>query len=82
MTDNKSIWVAYFYNELFHYTTKFFSTEEGAKACLRKIANERRYKPGVDILVDTDIEFSYLFGGWDARKVSFKIREIPLDVEE
>ncbi len=60
---------------------KLFSTLDKAKAYLKKIAKDRRYKFGVDVIVDTDTEFTTLLG-WEETRCSFKIIEIPIDIED
>jgi len=78
MSDLKSVWVVTTDNTIFGYSTKFFSTEDKAKAHLKSIAKDRKYKMGVDVIVDTDIEFAFIFG-WEEHKVSFRAKEVPLD---
>lgn len=62
------------------HRSKFFSTRKKAQECLRKIANERRHKLGVDVLEDNENTFSFTLG-WEEAYTCFTITEIPLDTE-
>jgi hypothetical protein len=56
---------------------RFFATIELAEEALKQIKKDRKFQPGVDVIVDTKEEFSFLFG-WEEAKVTFKIVPVQL----
>lgn len=57
----------------------FYVTREKARKELKKIADERRYKMGVEITEETDDVVSFLVGdGWHGPGVKFQIKEIDV----
>lgn len=61
------------------HNIKFYTTKQLAKVQLKKLANERRYKLGIDMFEEQEDSFSYLMG-WEEVKVKFSV--IELSVEE
>lgn len=57
---------------------KLFSTKEKAIAAIKKIADARRYRSGVQVFVDREDRFSYLFG-WEEHEVTFTIEEMSVE---
>lgn len=55
----------------------FYQSEAKAIAAIARIADERRYRPGVYVLTDTPTEFSYTIG-WEESRVTFAIKEIQV----
>jgi len=62
------------------HSIKFYATKSLAQKRLKEMANERRYKMGVDCFKDEEDRFSYLLG-WEEHKVSFYITEISVEEE-
>lgn len=58
--------------------TKFFSSRELARKQLKKLADERRYKLGVEWHEETEDEFFYTFG-WEERSITYSIIELHVD---
>lgn len=58
--------------------TKYYSTLEKARKALKKVAEDRRCKLGVDVVIDEPDKFSYLLG-WEEAQVTFSIVELPLE---
>jgi hypothetical protein len=58
-------------------TAKYYSTKEIAVDALKIIKDERRYRLGVTVIVDSDEIFSFLLG-WEEHQVTFSI--IPIDL--
>jgi alpha-glucosidase (family GH31 glycosyl hydrolase) len=66
-------------NQTAQYLTsnKFFFTKEGARQCLKTMAEERKYKMGVDCWKQDEDSFSFILG-WEEAQVSFRIVELPV----
>lgn len=59
-------------------SAKFFDTKELARQRLKEMANERRYRLGVDCFKEEEDKFSFILG-WEEVQVSFSIIEIPVE---
>ena len=59
------------------HTSTFFIKKEDAVADLKRIAKDRKNKPGVTVEEDTDTKFSFRIG-WEEHKVTFSILEVPI----
>lgn len=77
-TQSKSVF-AVVCNQTAQYLTsnKFFFTKEGARKCLKEMAEERKYKMGVDCWKQDEDSFSFILG-WEEAQVSFRIVELPV----
>lgn len=49
-----------------------------AEIALKKIRDDRRFKPGVEVTVDAPTKFQFIFG-WEEAMVTFEI--IPVEVQ-
>lgn len=58
-------------------TAKFYSTKELAVDALKVIKDERRYRAGVQVIVDSEDTFSFIIG-WEEYQVTFSIITIEL----
>lgn len=58
-------------------STKYFGQLDLAKKALLDKKNELRYRPGVNLIKESDIEFTFLFS-WEEHYVSWKILEKEL----
>lgn len=56
---------------------QLFTTQDKARAELKSISDERRYKLGVQVFKDEPDCFSYLIG-WEEHRVVFSIVELPV----
>lgn len=61
------------------HTAKYYSTKELAQKALKEIAKDRKFRPGVNHIEETEDTFSFIFG-WEEAKVTFRI--IPVPIEE
>ena len=59
-------------------SAKFYDTKELARTRLKEMANERRYRLGVDCFKEEEDKFSFILG-WEESQVSFSIVEIPVE---
>jgi hypothetical protein len=60
------------------HNIKFYATKELAQKHLSLMADERKYKMGVDCFKFEENKFSYTLG-WEERHVSFSITEISVE---
>lgn len=71
----KSIWAVTFNNNII--STIFFEKKEDAQDDLKSIAKDRKNRPGVTVVEETEMKFSFILG-WEQHHVTFSIVEIPL----
>lgn len=57
--------------------SEFFSTKQLARIALKSIANDRRHKLGVSVVVNEEDKFSFIVG-WEEHKVTFSVVELPI----
>lgn len=63
--------------------SKFYTTYEKARKELKKIADERRHRMGVQITEETENSVGFLVGGgWQGPGVTFRIKEIDVNDDE
>ena len=74
----KSIFIINCGNDLMN--ARLYSTRELAREALKKIADNRRHKPGVNVIRDEPDRFMFLIG-WEEHPVSFRSEERELDVD-
>jgi hypothetical protein len=60
------------------HNSQFYSTKELARQKLKELADERKYKMGVNNLKLTEDKLSYSFG-WEESFVCFSIVEFDVD---
>jgi len=60
------------------HRTKFFATLEGARKHLKTVADERRFRLGVDVVDYTPYKFAYLLG-WEEKSVAYSIMELQVE---
>lgn len=56
---------------------RFFETQELAVLALKEIKKDRKLKPGVQVTIDSEMEFQFIFG-WEEAQVTFKIVPVQL----
>lgn len=59
-------------------TSKFFIDKNDAKIYLKTIANDRKNRFGVTVVVNEDEKFSFTLG-WEEHQVTFIVVEISIE---
>ncbi len=57
---------------------KFFKSRDGARKYLKSLADEKRYKLGIDCWQESEDKISYIFG-WEETKITYAIVEVPIE---
>lgn len=61
------------------HSIKLYDKQDLAEDALKQIKKDRRYKPGVTVIIDTPTEFQFIIG-WEEHQVTFKI--LPIEVQQ
>lgn len=72
----KTIYILSYDNNI--HNSKYFSELEKAQKELKNIKKDRKIKPGVYVVTDSELVFSFTLG-WQETQVTYSIKEFKVD---